>query len=69
MARARELADGPVRIMGLAKLLMAHGFETNLNEMFLLEGLGQSLAMSSTEFQEGVNAMIENRPARFHPDT
>jgi len=55
--------------MGLAKLLMAHGFETNLNEMFLLEGLGQSLAMSSTEFQEGVNAMIENRPARFHPDT
>lgn len=69
MARARELADGPVRIMGLAKLLMAHSFETNLNEMFLLEGLGQSLAMSSAEFQEGINAMMENRPARFHPDT
>jgi len=53
--------------MGLAKLLMAHSFETILNEMFLLEGLRQSLAMSGTEFQEGINAMMENRLVRFHP--
>lgn len=65
LKRAHEIAEGPAQVMGLAKLLMARSFETALNEMFLLEGLGQSLAMSSDEFREGLNALMEKRPANF----
>jgi hypothetical protein len=36
--------------------------------MLLLERPGQSLAMSSPEFQEGINAVMEKRPARFRRD-
>ncbi len=65
LAKAHQLAAGPAQVIGLAKLLMARSFETGLNDMFLLEGLGQSLAMSSEEFREGLNALLEKRPARF----
>jgi 2-(1,2-epoxy-1,2-dihydrophenyl)acetyl-CoA isomerase len=46
-------------------LLMSRTFETGLNEMFLIEGLGQALGMSSPEFHEGISAMLERRPAEF----
>jgi 2-(1,2-epoxy-1,2-dihydrophenyl)acetyl-CoA isomerase len=51
--------------MGLAKLIMARSFETGLDEMFLYEGLGQALATSSGEFREGLDALLEKRPAKF----
>lgn len=65
MKRAHELAQGPSRVMGLAKLIMARSYETGLNDMFLLEGLGQALAQSSAEFHEGLASMMERRPADF----
>lgn len=65
LARARELADGPAEVIGLAKLIMARSFETGLDEMFLYESLGQALAMSGAEFREGLDALLEKRPARF----
>jgi 2-(1,2-epoxy-1,2-dihydrophenyl)acetyl-CoA isomerase len=65
MARAHELANGPAGVIGLAKLIMARSFETGLDEMFLYEGLGQALAMSGAEFREGLDALLEKRPARF----
>jgi len=65
MAKAHELANGPAGVIGLAKLIMARSFETGLDEMFLYEGLGQALAMSSAEFHEGLDALLEKRPARF----
>lgn len=65
LAKARALADGPAGVIGLAKLIMARSFETSLDEMFLYEGLGQALAMSSAEFKEGLNAVTEKRAARF----
>ncbi len=67
LEKARALAAGPAGVIGLAKLIMARSFETGLDEMFLYEGLGQALAMSSAEFKEGLNALTEKRPARF-PD-
>jgi 2-(1,2-epoxy-1,2-dihydrophenyl)acetyl-CoA isomerase len=65
LAKARELAEGPAAVMGLAKSLLARSFETGMNEMFMLEAFGQGLAMSSGEFREGLAAMLEKRPARF----
>jgi 2-(1,2-epoxy-1,2-dihydrophenyl)acetyl-CoA isomerase len=65
MDKARALAAGPVAVMGLAKLIMARSFETGLDEMFLYEGLGQALATSSGEFREGLDALLEKRPAKF----
>jgi 2-(1,2-epoxy-1,2-dihydrophenyl)acetyl-CoA isomerase len=65
LAEAARLAAGPAEVMGLAKTLMARSYETSLTEMFTYEGLGQALAMSSVEFQEGLQAALERRPADF----
>ncbi|MCC6534433.1 MAG: enoyl-CoA hydratase/isomerase family protein [Burkholderiales bacterium] len=65
MEKATALAQGPAGVIGIAKLIMARSFETGLDEMFLYEGFGQALAMSSGEFKEGLNALLEKRPARF----
>ncbi len=62
---AQKLAEGPAEVIGLSKLLMSRTFETGLNEMFLIEGLGQALGMSSNEFREGLCAMLERRQADF----
>lgn len=42
--------------MGLAKKLLSRSFETGLHDMFAFEGSGQALAMSSSEFKEGLRA-------------
>lgn len=65
LERARALAEGPAGVIGIAKLMMARSFETSLDDMFLLEGCGQVLAMSSNEFKEGLAALLEKRPADF----
>jgi len=69
LKKAREFAEGPIRAMGLAKLIMARSFETDLSDMFLLEGLGQALMQSGEEFSEGLNALTAKRPARFQAQT
>ncbi len=65
LAKARELADGPAGVIGIAKLIMGRSFESTLDDMFLLEGCGQVLSMSSAEFKEGLDALLEKRPAKF----
>jgi 2-(1,2-epoxy-1,2-dihydrophenyl)acetyl-CoA isomerase len=65
MKQAHQFAEGPSHVMGLAKLLMSRSFETGLNDMFLIEGLGQALAQSSDEFHEGLNSMLERRKVDF----
>lgn len=67
LREAHRLANGPSEVMGLAKKLMSRSFETSLHDMFVYEGLGQALAMSSSEFSEGLRAAIERRPAKFDP--
>ena len=63
MRRASALAAGPANIMGLAKRIMSNTFETGLAEMSMLEGLGQALSMSSAEFRDRLNAMLETTKA------
>jgi 2-(1,2-epoxy-1,2-dihydrophenyl)acetyl-CoA isomerase len=65
LEKARELAQGPATVIGLSKMIMARSFETGLNEMFLFESFGQSLAMSSGEFHEGLAALLEKRRPDF----
>lgn len=62
---AQSLAEGPAEVMGLAKTILGRTFETNLNDMFLYEGLGQALAMSSPEFEEGLTALMGRRKPDF----
>lgn len=65
LALAHKLASGPAEIMGIAKLLLLKSFEKGVDDLMLLEDLGQSLAMSSVEFQEGLNALREGRRADY----
>jgi 2-(1,2-epoxy-1,2-dihydrophenyl)acetyl-CoA isomerase len=65
LEKARKLAQGPATVIGLSKMIMARSFETGLNEMFLFESFGQSLAMSSGEFHEGLAALMEKRRPDF----
>lgn len=65
IAEAERLAAGPAEVMGLAKLMMNRAFESSLEQMLATEGLGQVLAMSSVEFNEGLEAALQKRPADF----
>ena len=65
LALAHKIADGPAEVMGLSKQILMRSFESSLDDMFLYEGLGQALAMSSAEFQEGLGAMVDKRKADF----
>lgn len=61
IALANKLASGPAEVMGLAKQLLLKSFESSVDELMAYEGFGQVLAMSSVEFQEGLQALIEKR--------
>jgi 2-(1,2-epoxy-1,2-dihydrophenyl)acetyl-CoA isomerase len=65
IALARKLATGPAEVMGFAKQLLLRSFESTLTEMMDYEGLGQVLAMAGPEFQEGLAALRDKRPADF----
>jgi 2-(1,2-epoxy-1,2-dihydrophenyl)acetyl-CoA isomerase len=61
LALAHKLAAGPSQIMGLSKQILLKSFESSLDDIMLYEDLGQALAMSSAEFQEGLSALREKR--------
>lgn len=65
LALAHRLADGPAHVMGLSKQLLLRTFESSVEEMMRTEGLGQVLAMSSAEFQEGLAALVEKRAPEY----
>jgi 2-(1,2-epoxy-1,2-dihydrophenyl)acetyl-CoA isomerase len=65
LALARRLADAPSDIIGLSKQILLRAFESSLDDMMLYEDLGQALAMSSAEFQEGLLALREKRRPDF----
>ncbi|APZ55286.1 enoyl-CoA hydratase/isomerase family protein [Salipiger abyssi] len=63
IAMAEKLAAGPAEVMGVAKQLLLKSFESSLDELMDYEGFGQVLAMSSVEFREGLQALVEKRPS------
>jgi 2-(1,2-epoxy-1,2-dihydrophenyl)acetyl-CoA isomerase len=63
IALAQRLAAGPAEVMGVAKQLLLKSFESSVTELMDYEGFGQVLAMSSVEFREGLQALVEKRPS------
>jgi len=49
----------------MAKQILMRTFESSLDDLMLYEDLGQSLAQSSAEFSEGLEALKGRREADF----
>jgi 2-(1,2-epoxy-1,2-dihydrophenyl)acetyl-CoA isomerase len=62
---AHRLAAGPTRSLGLSKTLLNRSFETDLPLSLELEGHFQSLATTSPDLVEGMQAFAEKRDADF----
>jgi 2-(1,2-epoxy-1,2-dihydrophenyl)acetyl-CoA isomerase len=69
MERAREfalqLANGPTGAIGLTKRLFRSAFGTSLEDYLEAEEVAQVLTKTTDDFQEGVSAFLERRPAAF----
>jgi 2-(1,2-epoxy-1,2-dihydrophenyl)acetyl-CoA isomerase len=65
-AIARRLASGPSTALGLIKQALQISAKHSLDEQLDWERDAQSLAGSSSDFVEGVQAFLEKRPARFN---
>ncbi len=60
-----ELADGPTVALGLIRKLYWESLENSYEQQLNLERQMQRIAGSSADFQEGVRAFLEKRPAKF----
>lgn len=64
-ARAAHLAAGPTQAYARVKQALAASFGNSLAEQLKLEGRLQGDCGRTRDFQEGVLAFLEKRPARF----
>ena len=64
-ARARALADGPTLALGHIRKALRAGLSNTLGEQLALEAKLQAQAGKTRDFQEGVLAFLEKRPATF----
>jgi 2-(1,2-epoxy-1,2-dihydrophenyl)acetyl-CoA isomerase len=64
-ARARALADGPTIALGALRQALRAGLSNTLGEQLALEAKLQAQAGATRDFQEGVLAFLEKRPAQF----
>jgi len=62
---AGELASGPTRALGLAKLIMNKGLETDLWTVQAFERIAQPTLFASDDFAEGFAAFLEGREPQF----
>ena len=62
---AAELAAGPPMHLALTKQAVMRGLHGTGRDAALLESWGQQKALASEDFQEGLAAFRERRPARF----
>lgn len=65
MKIAQTLAKMPTKGIGLTKRLLNESFNNNLTQQLNLEGDLQTIAGSTYDYNEGVNAFLEKRPANF----
>ena len=64
-ARAAHLAGGPTQAYRLAKEAIRASWDNDFESQLTLEGKSQGACGQSRDFQEGVVAFMEKRPARF----
>ena len=62
---ARDLAGGPTLALGLIRRLYWESADNSYEEQLNLERQMQRRAGASADFQEGVRAFLEKRPAKF----
>jgi 2-(1,2-epoxy-1,2-dihydrophenyl)acetyl-CoA isomerase len=62
---AAELAQGPLRAMGLAKRAFNHAVLPGLEQALDYEAHLQEIAGHGEEHKEGVKAFLEKRPPKF----
>ena len=64
-ALAAKLAQAAPMALGLAKRALNRALESGLEEQLEYEAQLQSIVGRSKDYQEGVAAFVEKRPARF----
>jgi 2-(1,2-epoxy-1,2-dihydrophenyl)acetyl-CoA isomerase len=64
-ARAMHLAQGPTAAYRLIKQAMRQSFDNTLEKQLEIEATLQGEAGHTRDFQEGVSAFLEKRPARY----
>ena len=65
MKIAHMLAKMPTKGIGLTKRLLNQSFNNTLTEQLAMENEIQNIAGSTYDYNEGVNAFLEKRPANF----
>lgn len=63
--RATNLANGPTAAYGAIKQAIRGSFDKSLSEQLMIEAHLQGKCGKSRDFQEGVVAFMEKRPAQF----
>jgi 2-(1,2-epoxy-1,2-dihydrophenyl)acetyl-CoA isomerase len=61
---ARAMAEGP-KSLGLTRRLILRGLDATFTDQLDAERMGQDVCRASADFEEGVAAFREKRPARF----
>jgi 2-(1,2-epoxy-1,2-dihydrophenyl)acetyl-CoA isomerase len=62
---AEQLAQMPTKGLGLTKRLLNACWQNDLSQQLKLEGAVQVEASETHDYQEGVRAFLEKRPAQF----
>ena len=62
---AQQLAQGPTQAMGLIKRAMNKAMSVDLDTYLAYEANLQEIAGRTHDYQEGVSAFLEKRPAQF----
>jgi 2-(1,2-epoxy-1,2-dihydrophenyl)acetyl-CoA isomerase len=64
-ALAERIAQGPPKVLALAKHMVNRAATSNLAEALDVEAYSQAIAISGDEHREGLSAFFEKRPAKF----
>lgn len=62
---AKDIAKGPAKAFGFAKMIMSRSWELSLSNVLQYEAFAQSVCMQSNDHKEGVRAFYDKRKPVF----